>query len=81
MRVGLLVLPLALLAGCAATQPDVQTADANGGAVCTRETPIGSTITKTVCHQPLTAEERQQLQDGLNSQIRSGATQPGGKGG
>ena len=82
MRAGLLLLPLLVLAGCAAspTSPsDVAAADANGGAVCARETPIGSTITKTVCHQPLTPEQRQQMQDGLN-QIRTTGGQPPGKG-
>ena len=76
-----LLLPLVVVAGCATNPSDANVAanDAQkGGINCERTSRTGTMFAKKECDQPLTPEERAQMQDTL-SRIRPSASQPPGK--
>ncbi len=74
-----LALTTVLLAACAAPTPQ-DTKLAQAKPECDREYQTGSMIAKKDCTPPMSAEERQRLQNELAAKIRPNASNPAGGG-
>ena len=71
--------PLLLLAGCASNPTAAPTTKAEAVS-CEREYRVGTLLPTKDCKAPISAEERQRLQDELGNKVRPNNPTPSGKG-